>query len=110
MKLSTRLALRHPAHARGPQGRTANLARVVPQGLAHALKAPGKLVGSQPVSQVGQQLAVANLPVHLDDGVDDLTDSERKRAWSEIEEAIGQFEGPSGVEVSGEVLVAAGTK
>jgi hypothetical protein len=40
----------------------------------------------------------------------DLTDTERQRAWSEIEQAIGQFEGPNGVEVSGEVLVAAGTK
>jgi ubiquinone/menaquinone biosynthesis C-methylase UbiE len=40
----------------------------------------------------------------------DLSDAERAIAWSEIEQAIGQFEGPSGVEVSGEVLVGAGTK
>lgn len=40
----------------------------------------------------------------------DLTDTERERAWTEIEQAIGQFEGPNGVEVSGEVLVAVGTK
>jgi hypothetical protein len=40
----------------------------------------------------------------------DLTDPERERASSAIEQAIGQFEGPHGVEVSGEVLVTAGTK
>jgi ubiquinone/menaquinone biosynthesis C-methylase UbiE len=40
----------------------------------------------------------------------DLSDTEREIAWSEIERAIGQFEGPNGVEVSGEVLVGAGTK
>jgi ubiquinone/menaquinone biosynthesis C-methylase UbiE len=40
----------------------------------------------------------------------DLSDTEREAAWSEIEHAIGQFEGPNGVEVSGEVLVCAGTK
>lgn len=40
----------------------------------------------------------------------DLTDTEREQAWAESEQAIGQFEGPNGVEVSGEVLVAAGTK
>jgi ubiquinone/menaquinone biosynthesis C-methylase UbiE len=40
----------------------------------------------------------------------DLNDTAREAAWSEIEQAIGQFEGPNGVEVSGEVLVGAGTK
>jgi ubiquinone/menaquinone biosynthesis C-methylase UbiE len=40
----------------------------------------------------------------------DLSDTEREIAWSEIEQAIGQFEGPNGVEVFGEVLVGAGTK
>jgi ubiquinone/menaquinone biosynthesis C-methylase UbiE len=40
----------------------------------------------------------------------DLSDTEREAAWSEIEQAMGQFEGPNGVEVSGEVLVCAGTK
>jgi hypothetical protein len=40
----------------------------------------------------------------------DLSDAEREIAWSEIEQAIGQFEGPNGVEVFGEVLVGAGTK
>jgi SAM-dependent methyltransferase len=39
-----------------------------------------------------------------------LSDTDRERAWSAIEQAIGQFEGPNGVEVSGEVLVGAGTK
>lgn len=40
----------------------------------------------------------------------DLSDTEREAAWSELEQAIGQFEGPNGVEVSGEVLVCTGTK
>ena len=41
----------------------------------------------------------------------DLSHTEREIAWAEIEQAIGQFEGPNGVvEVSGEVLVGAGTK
>jgi hypothetical protein len=40
----------------------------------------------------------------------DLGDTERERAWSEIEQAIGEFQGPNGVEVFGEVLVGAGTK
>ena len=40
----------------------------------------------------------------------DLSDAERENALSEIEQALGQFEGPNGVEVSGEVLVGAGTK
>jgi hypothetical protein len=40
----------------------------------------------------------------------DWDESERERAWAEIEQALGRFEGPNGVEVSGEVLVGAGTK
>jgi SAM-dependent methyltransferase len=40
----------------------------------------------------------------------DLSDTEREIAWCEIEQAIGQFEGPNGIEVSGEVLVGAATK
>jgi hypothetical protein len=40
----------------------------------------------------------------------DLSDTEREQVWSEIEQAIGQFEGPNGIDVSGEVLVGAGTK
>jgi len=40
----------------------------------------------------------------------DLNDAERERAWAEIEQAMGQFEGSNGVEVSGEVLVGVGTK
>jgi ubiquinone/menaquinone biosynthesis C-methylase UbiE len=40
----------------------------------------------------------------------ELSDTEREVAWSEIEQAIGRFEGPDGVEVTGEVLVGAGTK
>jgi ubiquinone/menaquinone biosynthesis C-methylase UbiE len=40
----------------------------------------------------------------------DLNDNEREMVWSEIEGTIGQFEGPNGIEVSGELLVGAGTK
>jgi hypothetical protein len=40
----------------------------------------------------------------------DLSETERERASSEIELAIGQFEGPNGVEISSEVLAAAETK
>ena len=35
------------------------------QRLGHPLEAPWQLVGSQPLPQVGQQLGVANLAVHL---------------------------------------------
>ena len=40
----------------------------------------------------------------------DLSDAEREIAWAEIEQAIGQFEGPDGVDVVGEILIGAGTK
>ena len=40
----------------------------------------------------------------------DLSGADRESAWAEIEQATGQFEGPNGVEVFGEVLVGAGTK
>ena len=40
----------------------------------------------------------------------DLSDGERERAWTEIEQAMGEFEGQNGVEVPGEVLIGAGTK
>jgi SAM-dependent methyltransferase len=39
-----------------------------------------------------------------------LTEPERERAWVEIEEQLRRFEGPNGLEVSGEVLVGVGTK
>jgi len=39
-----------------------------------------------------------------------LSDANRELAWKEIEQQFGQFEGPNGVEVPGEVLVGVGTK
>jgi SAM-dependent methyltransferase len=39
-----------------------------------------------------------------------LNESERERAWVEIEEQLRRFEGPNGLEVSGEVLIGVGTK
>jgi len=39
-----------------------------------------------------------------------LNEADRDLAWKEIEQQFGQFEGPNGFEVPGEVLVAVGTK
>jgi SAM-dependent methyltransferase len=39
-----------------------------------------------------------------------LNEADRELAWKEIEQQFGQFEGPNGFEVPGEVLVAVGTK
>lgn len=39
-----------------------------------------------------------------------LNEAERERAWVEIEEQLRRFEGPSGLEVPGEVLIGVGTK
>jgi ubiquinone/menaquinone biosynthesis C-methylase UbiE len=39
-----------------------------------------------------------------------LNETERERAWVEIEEQLGRFEGPNGLEVPGELLIAVGTK
>ena len=39
-----------------------------------------------------------------------LKDADRELAWAEIEQQLHQFEGPSGFEVPGEVLIGVGTK
>jgi ubiquinone/menaquinone biosynthesis C-methylase UbiE len=39
-----------------------------------------------------------------------LNEAERETAWIEIEEQLGQFQGPNGFEAPGEVLIGAGTK
>lgn len=39
-----------------------------------------------------------------------LSDADRELAWKEIEQQLGEFRGPNGVEVPGEVLIGAGTK
>jgi hypothetical protein len=39
-----------------------------------------------------------------------LNETERERAWVEIEEQLRRFEGPNGLELPGEVLIGVGTK
>ena len=39
-----------------------------------------------------------------------LNEGDRERAWNEIAEQFKQFEGPNGLEIPGEVLIAVGTK
>lgn len=39
-----------------------------------------------------------------------LGEAERRRAWTEIEQQLSQFEGPNGFEAPGEVLIGVGTK
>ena len=39
-----------------------------------------------------------------------LTDAERQRAWSEIQQALSQFEGPTGFDAPGEVIIGVGIK
>lgn len=39
-----------------------------------------------------------------------LKEAERELAWAEIEAQFGQFEGPNGCEIPGEVLLGVGTK
>jgi SAM-dependent methyltransferase len=39
-----------------------------------------------------------------------LSDREKEEAWVEIEQEFSRFQGPNGIELSGERLVAAGTK
>jgi ubiquinone/menaquinone biosynthesis C-methylase UbiE len=39
-----------------------------------------------------------------------LSDAEREQAWEEIEQQFRQFEGPKGLEMSGELLIGVGTK
>jgi hypothetical protein len=42
--------------------------------------------------------------------MDKLSDTDRELAWSEIEQQLTQFEGPSGFNAPGEWLVGVGTK
>ena len=42
--------------------------------------------------------------------IDKLDDGERKQAWVEIEHELSKLEGPNGVELPGEFLIAVGTK
>jgi len=39
-----------------------------------------------------------------------LNDADRELAWAEIEQQFLRFEGPSGFEAPGEVLIGVGTK
>jgi hypothetical protein len=39
-----------------------------------------------------------------------LSTAEQEKAWAEITEALTQFEGPSGFDAPGEVLIGIGTK
>ena len=39
-----------------------------------------------------------------------LSDADREMAWKEIEQQVGEFRGPSGIEIPGEVLIGVGTK
>lgn len=39
-----------------------------------------------------------------------LSDADRELAWKEIEQQLGEFRGPNGIEVPGEVLIGVGTK
>jgi hypothetical protein len=39
-----------------------------------------------------------------------LNETDRDRAWTEIAEQFKKFEGPDGLEIPGEVLIAVGTK
>jgi hypothetical protein len=39
-----------------------------------------------------------------------LHDADRELAWAEIEQQLGQFEGPNGFEAPGEVFIGVGTK
>jgi hypothetical protein len=42
--------------------------------------------------------------------IDKLDEPEREQAWAEIERQLGRLEGPTGVDMPGEFLVAVGTK
>jgi SAM-dependent methyltransferase len=39
-----------------------------------------------------------------------LTDAKRELVWAEIDQELGQFEGPNGFDAPGEVLIGVGTK
>jgi ubiquinone/menaquinone biosynthesis C-methylase UbiE len=42
--------------------------------------------------------------------IEKLGEAERKQAWVEVEQELSQFQGPNGVEIPGEFLIAVGTK
>jgi len=39
-----------------------------------------------------------------------LTDAEREQAWSEIDQQLGNLQGPGGLDLPGEMLIGIGTK
>jgi len=39
-----------------------------------------------------------------------LSEADRELAWAEIEEQFRRFEGPTGLEIPGEVLIGVGAK
>jgi ubiquinone/menaquinone biosynthesis C-methylase UbiE len=51
-----------------------------------------------------------NSPGDIRELMSRLNETERERAWIEIEEQLSRFEGPNGLEVPGEVLLGVGTK
>jgi hypothetical protein len=51
-----------------------------------------------------------NSPGDIRELMSRLNETERERAWVEIEEQLRRFEGPNGLELPGEVLIAVGTK
>ena len=48
--------------------------------------------------------------VRLRQLMDGLSDAERDRVWSDVEQELNQFQGSTGLELAGEVLVCVGTK
>ena len=42
--------------------------------------------------------------------IEKLGEAEREQAWVEVEQELSQFQGPNGVEIPGEFLIAVGTK
>lgn len=48
--------------------------------------------------------------VNVSELMNQLNEADRERAWAEIAEQFRHFEGPNGLEIPGEVLVAVGTK
>ena len=46
----------------------------------------------------------------LRDNMAKLSDDDRELAWKEIDEQLGEFRGPNGVEIPGEVLIGVGIK
>ena len=48
--------------------------------------------------------------VFLRQPIEKLGEAEREQAWVEVEQELSQFQGPNGVEIPGEFLIAVGTK